>query len=316
MKIIYFGTADFAIPTLEALFLRGHQILGVVTAADKRKGRGQQIGVSPVKLFAQKKGLTVFQPQRLKDAKFIRVLKSNPVDLFVVASYGKILTEEILNLPKIYAINLHASLLPKYRGAAPVNWAIIRGEKESGITVFKMNELMDQGEIILQRKTNISSSDTAISLNERLSKIGAEAVLEVVDAIEHNSVIFSKQDEKKRSLAPKLKKKDGLINWNCSALEIHNRIRGLQPWPGAFTYFENKFLKIWQSQVVSEGKKCATPAEIVELDKKRGILVQTGGGKLLISALQLEGKKRMTSVEFILGHNIQVGMKMKGERNG
>ena len=316
MKIIYFGTADFAIPALEALLLRGHQILAVVTAADKRKGRGQQIGASPVKLFAQQKGLTVFQPQSLKDAKFIRVLKNKPVDLFIVASFGKILTKEILSLPEIYAINLHASLLPKYRGAAPVNWAIIRGEKESGITVFKMNELMDQGEIILQKKTNISFSDTAVSLNEKLSKIGAEAVLEVVDAIEHNSVIFSKQDEKERSLAPKLKKKDGLIDWSCSALEIHNRIRGLQPWPGAFTYFDNKLLKIWQSQVISEGKKCAKPAEIVELDKKRGILVQTGSGQLLISILQLEGKKKMSSVEFILGHNIQVGKKMKGEKNG
>ena len=230
-------------------------------------------------------------------------------DLFVVAAYGKILTKDILQIPSNYAINLHASLLPKYRGAAPINWAIIQGENESGVTVFKMNEYMDEGEIILQEKMPILSTETAISLGEKFSRIGAKTLVKAVDLIEQGAVSFTAQDKDKASLAPKLKKSDGLIDWKTKACEIHNRVRGLQPWPGAFTYLNNKLLKIWESRLVP-GAGNGRPGEIVEVDNKKGILVQTGKDKLLITHLQLEGKGKMPTSEFILGHTIETGEKL------
>ena len=324
MKIIFFGTSDFAVSILEALLSTRHRISAVVTAADKRKGRGQRIGLSPVKILAQKRGLALFQPANLRDAKFVQCLKNEPADLFVVCAYGRILTKEVLRIPKDCAINLHASLLPKYRGAAPVNWAIIRGEKETGVTVFKMDEYMDKGEIILQRKTDISLSDSAVSLAGRLSKIGAQVLLKAIDLIEQKKATFITQDEAGASSAPKLKKEDGLINWGLAASEIHNRVRGLQPWPGAFTYLENRLLKIRQSQIVGN-EQGRNPGEIIDVSEK-GILVQTGRGGLLITVLQLEGKKEMPSGEFILGHKLEVGKRllrsarnddgMEGDRNG
>jgi len=318
MKIVFFGTADFAVGALRALCLSKHQILSVVTAKDRAKGRGLSLSFSPVKAFALKEGLPLFQPANLRDAEFIHSLKKAQADLFVVAAYGKILTKAILQIPKKFAINLHASLLPKYRGAAPINWAIIKGEQESGISVFRMNEYMDKGEIILQKKSAISSSDTALSLRERLSKIGAQATVEAADLIEDGKASFRAQNEAQVSFAPKLKKEDGLIDWGLSALEVHNRIRGLQPWPGAFTYLENKFLKIWSSKVV-QGKKDKALGEIARLDKS-GILVQTGKNKLLLSVIQLEGKRPMSAAKFMLGHKIEIGMKLgreqKGRKNG
>lgn len=309
MKIVFFGTSDFAVWAIDALCWSKHKILGVVTAADKRKGRGRKIGFSPVKMLAQKKNLPIWQPRDLQDEKFLQILKKEPADLFVVCAYGKILTKEILQIPHIYAINLHASLLPKYRGAAPINWTIIKGEKQTGVTVFKMDECMDKGEIILQKKTAVSGSDTALSLGEKLSKIGAGALIEAIKLIEQKIVAFKTQDEHQASLAPKLRKEDGLIDWQSSAIEIHNRVRGLQLWPGAFTYLEDKLLKIWSSEVVAS-QKDAQVGVIVDLDSKKGILVQTGENKLLITALQLEGKKKMSAGEFILGHSIKAGMRL------
>lgn len=309
MKIVFFGTSDFALCALKALFSNRHKILGVVTAEDKARGRGQRIGVSPVKLFAQGNGLALFQPANLREAKFIRSLKNTQADLFVVCAYGKILTKGILQIPQNYAINLHASLLPKYRGAAPLNWAIIKGERQSGITIFKMNEYMDKGEIILQKKTDISASDSAVSLAEKLSSLGAEALLEAVDLIAQGNVSFRAQDETHASFAPKLKKEDGLIDWRSSASEICNRIRGLEPWPGAFTYLKNSLLKIWEGRV-AESEEGKAPGEIIEVNAQKGILVQTGKDSLLITAVQLEGKRRMPAGKFILGHRIEVGEKL------
>ncbi len=311
MRIIFFGTSNLAVTALKRLLLSKHKILAVVTAPDRRKGRGQRMGVSLVKLFAQKqkRGLTLFQPVDLRDAEFIQALRSKSADLFVVCAYGKILTKNILQIPKDFAINLHASLLPKYRGAAPINWAVIKGEKETGATVFKMDEYMDRGEIILQQKIDIFPLDTTISLTEKLSKIGAEALLKAIDLIEQKSAAFIPQDETQASVAPKLKKEDGVIDWEAGAYEIHNRIRGLQPWPSAFTYFGNKLLKIWHGLVINSSKD-AEAGKIVDVDSKRGILVQTGQDMLLITALQLEGKKKMSAAEFILGHRIKVGERL------
>jgi methionyl-tRNA formyltransferase len=309
MKIIFFGTSRLAASILEALFLSKHKVKAVVTTPDKKRGRGQKIAFSPVKLFAQKKGLTILQPTDLEDKAFLQILRNFSVDLLVVCAYGKMLTKEVLQIPQIYAINLHTSLLPKYRGAAPINWALIKGERKTGVTIFRMNEYMDQGEIILQKKIDISLTDNALSLTQRLAELGAKTLLEAIDLIVQQKVTFVAQDENQVSYAPKLRKKDGLINWQTSALEIHNRIRGLQPWPSAFTYLNNKLLKIWQSKVI-ESKNNAQPGEILEIDTQKGILVQTSKHILLITELQLEGKKKMSVTEFILGHKIEVGQKL------
>lgn len=307
MNIIFFGTSDFALPALEGLFLSRHKVPAVVTAADEKRGRGQKVGFSPVKAFAQKSGLPIFQPADLRDRNFLRVLKEQAADLFAVAAYGKILTKEVLQIPRLYAVNLHGSLLPQYRGAAPVNWAIIRGEKTSGITVFKMNEFMDKGEIILRQETEILPEDTSFILGERLASMGRETLLKSIDLIEQGKAALMEQDETKVSFAPKLQKEDGRIDWNAAAVDIHNRVRGLQPWPGVFTCWGNKLLKIWKSAVVNSGED-GEPGQIVDIEPRGGILVQTGRDKLLITELQLAGKKRMPAAEFVLGHRITRGV--------
>jgi methionyl-tRNA formyltransferase len=317
MKIVFFGTSDFAAQVLQSLLSGKHNISAVVTAVDKKKGRGQKIGASPVKVLAQKKKLAVLQPEDLRDSEFLRVLKDARADLFVLCAYGKILTKEVLGIPAKYAINLHTSLLPAYRGAAPINRAIINGERETGVTIFKMDKGMDTGEIILQAKTTISASDTAASLAGRLAGIGAEALLKAIGLIECGKVKFTAQDEARASLAPKLKKEEGLIDWQSPALDIHNRIRGLQPWPGAFTWFRDRRLKIWQSRVV-KGPSQAGAGTVADVRPKEGILVQAGRNKLLLISLQPEGKKRMSASEFISGHNIKAGETLGkgGEKHG
>ncbi|MBN2097665.1 MAG: methionyl-tRNA formyltransferase [Candidatus Omnitrophica bacterium] len=312
MRIIFFGTSEFALPALEALAASRHSIVAVVTAGDKKRGRGLILSFSPIKIFSQQKNLHLLQPQRLDSPAFLTRLKKELCDLFIVCAYGKILTKQLLSMPKIYAINLHGSLLPKYRGAAPVNWAIINGEKESGVTIIKMNELMDQGEIMLQKKLKINDTDTAISLSEKLAQIGKQTLLEALDLIADKKATFTKQDEGQVSFAPKLKKQDGLINWRAAAQEIDQRIRGLVPWPGAFTYLDKKILKIWQGLALDNQKTQLSPGEILEVNSQKGILVATGQGQLLITELQLAGKNKMPATEFIRGHKLETG-KILGE---
>lgn len=312
MKIVFFGTSEFTVALIEAILASEHQLLAVVTTTEKAKGRGRQLTASPVKLLAEKKELKCLQPDSLSDPNFIESLKRLSADVFLVCDFGKILPKRILQLPKIYAINLHTSILPKYRGAAPINWAIINGEKETGLSVFRINEYMDQGDIIMQHKVDIKSSDTSADLKARLAHLAVDVVLEALDLIAEGKIILTKQNDQKMSLAPKLTKQDGLINWRLSALEIHNRIRGLQPWPGAFSYLGGKLVKFFQSEVVisAKGETRNSPGEIVAIGQKEGILIQTGKDRLLISNLQLAGKRRMSSAEFISGHNIEIGEKL------
>ncbi|MFC1631533.1 methionyl-tRNA formyltransferase [Candidatus Omnitrophota bacterium] len=313
MDIIFFGSSEFAVAPFKSLLASKHRILGVVTRQDKKSGRGQKMTISPIKSLAAEEGLSVWQPNDLRELKFLQSLKAAAPELFVVCSYGKILTKEVLQIPKRYAINLHASVLPKYRGAAPINWAIINGESLTGISIFKMNEFIDRGQIILEKKIKITPKDTSASLSKKLTDLGAAGLIETLELIELEKVKLKKQDQSKGSLAPKLKKKDGLINWQDTALEIHNRIRGLQPWPSAFTYFENKLLKIWWSEVrlspghVNSGQ--SSPGEIMAIDQT-GMLVQTGQGQLLITSVQLEGKRKVPCSEFILGHKIEINQKL------
>lgn len=308
MRIIFFGTSQIAVSALEAL-LKRHEVAAVVTAADKKKGRGQKLQAQPVKLLAEKLSLRVLQPEYLTEGGLIQSLEGMQADLFAVCSYGKILPKRILQIPRIYTINLHMSLLPKYRGAGPINWAVINGEQKTGVTIFKMNEYMDQGEIILQREQHILDSDTSASLSNKLALLGSDTLLAAIDLIERDKASLITQDESEATLAPKLKKKDGLIDWSRSALEIHNRIRGLQPWPGAFSYFKGKLLKIWQSELVPAGRE-RKAGEIIKVDKKEGVVVQAGKDGLLLKSVQLEGRKKMSAVKFIAGRKLKIGEKL------
>ena len=309
MKIIFFGTNQFAVISLEALCNSRHELAAVVTQPDKKRGRGLKLAFPPVKVFAEKRSLKIYQPSLLKEESFIREISKISPDLLIVVSYGKILPKEVLDIPEIYAINLHASLLPKYRGAAPINWAIINGETETGITIIKMNEYMDQGDIITSRKVKIEPEDTTGSLSDRLARIGADSLLETIELIERDKVVQLSQDDRAATFAPRIKKDDARIDWSKTSVEVSNFVRGMNPHPGAFTYIGEKLVKIWKTKslLAPEGYNAG---EIVDFKKEQGIVVSTGKGCLLITELQLEGKKRMRAVEFLRGHSLRVGEKL------
>lgn len=266
------------------------------------------MSATEVKVEAKAGAIEVYQPDSINIPSSVKFLKSLNPDLFIVIAYGQILSEEVLNLPKTFAINLHASLLPKYRGAAPINWAIIKGEKNSGVTIMKMVKAMDAGPIILQKELATAAEDTAVTLEDKLSGMGAEALIEALKVIESGSYKVEPQKDKDASFAPKLKKEDGLINWSKPAHDISNLIRGSLPWPGAFTYYKGKLLKIYQAKafLALEEEKKKTPGQIVRV-LKEGIAVATGKEDLIIEELQLEGKRKMSVKEFIVGHKIQEG---------
>jgi len=250
MKIVFFGTAEFGINSLESLIKSGHRIQAVVTQPDRKRGRGQKLQPSPIKLLAGQYRLPLYQPSRPAD--ITSDLKRLEANLFVVVSYGCILPKQILEIPELGCINLHPSLLPKYRGAAPINWALISGEKRTGLTIIRMDEKMDSGEIILQETVEINPDDDAVSLSEKLSLGGGKLLLEAVQLIEEGKAKFLPQDKAEATYAPKLKKEDGLIDWGKSASVVHNQVRGTIPWPGTYTHIKGKTLKIWKTQVCLE----------------------------------------------------------------
>lgn len=305
MRIVFWGTAKFALPSLDRLVLSRHKIVLVVTGPDKKQGRHLKLGASPVKVRAEQLGLSLAQPEELYTDDFINYLKTLSADLFVVVSYGKILKKNILEIPSLYCINLHASLLPKYRGAAPINWAILNGESETGVTVIKMNEQMDAGDILRQRKIDILKEDTSISLEEKLSFEGGKLLMETIDLIEKGKISLIPQDESLSSFAPLLKKENGRIFWQSPALNIHNQVRALQPWPGTYCFLEKTILKLFKTKVlVSETQD--EPGKIICLTKD-GMVVACGKESLLIEELQLAGGRRMRAREFLLGHHLNVG---------
>ncbi len=308
MNIIFFGSAKFAAPSLEGLLATKHSVSCIVTQPDRQRGRGLHLEGTVVKALAEKSGLRVYQPQRINAKEAIEFLKHLNPDLFVVIAYGQILSLKVLSLAQMFAINLHASNLPKYRGAAPINWAIINGEKTTGVTIIKMTEKMDAGPIIERKTLEIEEDDTSVSLEEKLSRIARELLLGSLSAIESNNYTLTEQDEKEATFAPKLKKEDGMINWNKSARDIFNLVRGCLNWPGAYTYYNGKVLKIHKARVSSQVLEFASsnPGEILEASKE-GIVVFTGKGNIIIEELQIEGKRRMRVDEFITGHKICVG---------
>ncbi|MCS7215181.1 MAG: methionyl-tRNA formyltransferase [Thermodesulfovibrio sp.] len=304
--IIFFGTPEFAIPSLKALISKGEKILLVVTQPDKPKGRGKVIQPSEIKKIALQYGLPLIQPEKIKDENFIKNLKPflkplNP-EFGIVVAYGKILPKEILEIPKYGCINLHASLLPKYRGAAPIQWALIKGEKITGVTTMLMDEGVDTGPILLQKEVPIEDKDDAESLSKKLSVIGAELVIETIDKM-RKGIIIPKPQTGEATYAPQLKKDDGKINWNDSAMKIFNLVRGTYPWPCAYSFLKNERVKIIKTEVLQGN---ASPGLIVRA--KNELVVGTAEGLLRILLIQPEGKKIMTAKEFISGRKINEGM--------
>lgn len=308
MKIIFFGTAEFAIPAFKALLASKHKVLALVTQPDRKRGRSLKIQPPPTKILAEAHGIPVYQPEDASSGEAIEYLKKLGADLFVVIAFGQILKRETIAIPRLFAINLHGSLLPKYRGAAPTNWAIINGDKTSGVTIIRMNERMDEGDIILTREVAVNAEDTNITLNETLSTLGAEVLIEAIELIESGRATFKPQDKARVTLAPKLKKEDGIIDWNQPAGVIHNRIKGLLPWPGAYTGGLGKTLKILNTELTAyPPKDGAKPGEVLDIIKGKGIVVNTGSGAIAIKYLQLEGGKALDVDSFLRGHRLGIG---------
>lgn len=307
MNIVFFGSGRFAIKSLEAVVESGHKVSLVVTQPDKPKGRHLALSATEVKKKAEELGLKIIQPQNPDSLETINALRQIPADLYIVISYGHFLKEPLLQLPKLYPLNVHASLLPKYRGAAPINWAITNGEQETGVSIIRMTEAMDAGDILLEKKIPIEDEDTAITSEEKLGILAADALIEAIKLIENGSAKFRKQEASAVSFAPKLEKRHGEINWNKSALEIACQIRGLIPWPGAYTYYKGKLLKLWSAQTREENS--ANPGEVLEASSGR-LAVGTGRGSLEFLELQLEGARRLNAQAFLSGHKVAKGEKL------
>ncbi len=299
MKIIFMGTPDFSIPSLRILLESKHRIVAVVTQPDKERGRGQKVSFTAVKEFALNNNLPVLQPEKLKDEKFTAELKQLNADLFVVVAF-RILPREVFEIPKYGSFNLHGSYLPQYRGAAPIQWVLINGDNETGLTTFKLAEKVDTGNIYLQKKVKISPDDNFESLHDRMSLVGAELVLKTIDLIESGNFELNQQDESLASPAPKITKEICLIEWNKSAEEIHNLVRGLSPHPAAFFNYNDKVIKVYKTEVVKN--LTLKPFEFHQT--KTELIIGCGKDALGILEIQQEGKKRMTIEEFLRGFRI------------
>jgi methionyl-tRNA formyltransferase len=308
MKIVFFGSSSFAVASLEALIASRRNVACVVTQPDTSSGRGLLNSSTDIKACALKHNLRLYQPKGINSPEAVKFLQGLDADLFVVVSYGQILSSAVLAVPKIFSINVHASLLPRYRGAAPVNWAIINGDSYTGVTIIRMNERMDSGEIIAQKRVGIEDSDTAITLEDKLAVEGAALLLECLKDVETNDVKLLPQGEGRQACAPKLKKSDGLINWRLPAAQVLNLVRGTAGWPGAFTYYRGKLLKVFKARVGRPREQGAAgiAGQITGVSRK-GIAVATSKDELVIEELQMEGGRRMSVEEFLAGHDISVG---------
>ena len=304
-KIVFFGTPPFAIPTLKVLIEGRDPVVAVVTQPDRKKGRGQKVAPTPVKELALRYGLPVLQPERVKEETFLGYIRTLQPDLFVVVAYGEILPEALLGVPEQGAVNVHASLLPKYRGAAPIAWAILKGEEETGVTTMMMDEGMDTGDILLQAKIAIGQRETGESLYERLASLGAPLLKETVEGMKAGTIRPRAQDHTLASSAPSIKKEDGWIDWKREAKEIDRQVRALCPWPGAFTRWEGKFLKIYKGEL-RKGSAKGRPGTVSWVGADF-IGVETGEHSFLIQEVQLEGGKRMGVRDFLSGHPVVVG---------
>lgn len=318
MRIVYMGTPDFAVNTLQVLLNSRHEVAAVVTQPDKPKGRSGKLQGTPVKELALAHGIPIYQPERVRNVEFVEILKKLQPDVIVVVAFGQILSKEILELPKYGCINVHASLLPKLRGAAPIQWSVIQGDRESGVTIQQMDEGIDTGDILLVKKYRLEEKETGGSLFDRLAEFGGPMVLEVLEQAEQGELHPIPQREEEHTYAKMLSKETGRIDFTKPAREIERLIRGLNPWPSAYSYLDGKMVKIWDADVVSREtaaeKKVVSgkPGSIVFVDKNT-FLVQTGDAYLAVKELQMAGKKRMETAAFLHGYVIREGMEFGSE---
>jgi methionyl-tRNA formyltransferase len=311
MRIIFFGTSDFAVPSLREIIGSRHELAAIVTQPDRRKGRNLALTPPPVKKELEGSAVPVHQPEDASSGDMAGILKGYGADLFVVVEFGQILKRDILNIPAICSVNLHASLLPKHRGAAPINWSIIKGDRMTGVTTIRMTERMDAGDIIMSKGTEIKGEDTAATLRKKLSVMGAGLLADTVEAISSGKAAFTKQEESGATYAPKLKKSDGRVDWSADSRDIHNRVRGLIPWPGAYTCWGDRMVKIWASSFDEGLEPPPDDAGKVTGAGKEGIAVGTGRGVLFIKSLQLAGGKRLEAAEFLRGHRLKPGTRFE-----
>jgi len=308
MRIVFMGTPEFAVPSVEALLKSEDRVVGIVTQPDRPRGRGQRLSPSPVKVIARREQIPVLQPAKMKDPSFMAELSGWKPDVIAVAAFGRILPPAILSFPPRGCINVHASLLPKYRGAGPIQWALINGETETGITTMLMDEGMDTGAILLQATMAIGQDDTAGSLSSRLADLGGRLLVETLAQLKTGTLTPRSQDHGQATLAPLLKKEDGAVNWTMSATSIANRIRGLTPWPGAYTFLRMDRWTISRSVALDEATNLA-PGQITALTKD-AIHVATGKGVLAIRELQPANGRRMPAGQYLAGHPLETGMQL------
>lgn len=305
MKIVYMGTPDFAAYALRKLYEAGQEIVCVVTQPDKPKGRSGKLVCSPVKEFALEKNLPVYQPEKIKAADSVAYLKNIEADLYVVAAFGQILSQEVLDIPRFGCVNIHASLLPKYRGAAPIQQALLDGNKETGVTLMQMNAGMDTGDILMQESLEITDEDTAGTLFDKLMELGGDMIVRAVPQIEKGELTPVPQDNDKATKVGKFTKEMGLIDWTRDAAYIDRLIRTMDPWPSAYTHMGDKTLKIWKARPVDKTSD-AKAGEVFEVSKNT-FMVATGKGSLEVHEVQLEGKKRMPAGDFMRGSHLEAG---------
>jgi methionyl-tRNA formyltransferase len=305
MKIVFMGTPDFAVPCLQTLIDNKHQVIGVVTQPDRAKGRGNIMTPTPVKVLAEQYGIPVFQPEKVKTPEFVEKLRVLAPDVIVVVAFGQILSQALLDIPPKGCINVHGSLLPKYRGAGPIQWSIIKGDKTTGVTTMYMDKGLDTGDMIIKRKFDISELDTYETLHNKMSLIGAEVLIETLELIEKGTAPRVPQNHELHTYAPMLDKTTGKIDWSKSAREIYNLIRGTYPWPGAYSTYMKKKFKILNSEIYNENVMNAEFGKIKEIGKDY-ILVSCSKGFIKIMELQFENEKRMGVEAYLRGHEIDI----------
>jgi len=307
MNIIFFGSDDFAATHLNPLAEAGHTLIACVTQPDRPKGRGMNVIISPIKEWAQKNNVQVLQPTDLKEEAFLRRVEALKADIFVVIAYGRFLPEQLLAMPRHGAINLHGSLLPKYRGAAPINWVIINGERKTGITIIRVSKQMDAGDILASTSIEVGADETSVILREKMMAAGPLLLNQTLALLEDKEIECHPQNHAEATFAPKLTKELGAVLWSNPASDIYNLIRGLLPWPMAYTFYNGEFLKILESEVVVRDISGYNPGTIFELSKQ-GILVATGKNGLLLKQVHLQNTKQMSAHSFAIGHGVEVGM--------
>ncbi len=305
MRIVFMGTPDFSVPTLKALVEAGHDVAAVVTQPDKPKGRGKEMQMTPVKVQALEYKIPVYQPAKVRDQAFIQVLREMDADVFVVIAFGQILPKDVLELPRYGCVNIHASLLPKYRGAAPIQWCVIDGEKETGITTMMMDVGLDTGDMLEKVVIPITDKETGGSLHDKLSAVGGRLILSTLKGLEDGTLKGTRQTDEGSCYAKMLKKSLGDIDWTMGGAAIERLIRGLNPWPSAYTSLHGKTLKIWDADV-TDREYGVEPGTVAEVSKDQ-LIIQTGKGSLSVRSLQLEGKKRMDIQDFLRGYSLEKG---------